>query len=510
VADDTSVVVSGELAPGTIIAANYRVLKRLGAGGFGTVYLGENTTLDQKVVIKTLQVGTRGAGAEEARVLASLDHPNVVHVYAYDERHDCIVMQYLSGRSVLDEMGALDLVSAIRVGYQAALALAAVHEKGLVHRDIKPENLMMEFRAGEVRSLKVIDFGTALTVGRGLENPPGTPDYAPPEQFEALTPANTANDIYALGVSLFVICTGRFPFDGTPMELAQHHMTSPVPDLAETYRAARNSKALDPRLELCLDRVGELVGEMMAKETKRRPDARRVAQRLSEIENDFSSERTQAGFQAAITPILLTERARTSTMVLARRPGKGAPSEAAWTSEALAALQKPDRRRWVIAAAALLALLLIGGAGIRRLLSGDPVEPAPPEDPAPIAVPAIVDAGSTVVALKGPDEAPPAAAVDAGEDELTPLVAVKNPPAAKDGGKKVGVVISAPSKCSWDDRFRDYARKRSDQLRELTQDKSSFGRLEDQLGDAMVDRDCRKVNLVLSEMRRVAGVPEDN
>lgn len=438
-ADTGSVAVQGELQPGTIIASNYKVIRRLGAGGFGTVYLGENKTLEQKVVIKTLQVGARGAGAEEARMLASLDHPNVVHVYAYDDRYDCIVMQHLAGKTVIDELANIDLVTAIRIGYQAALALSGVHERGLVHRDLKPENLMMELKAGEVRWLKLIDLGTAMKVGKTIAQPAGTPDYCPPEQFDPNAGAAPANDIYALGVTLFLLCSGRFPFNGTPQELAQHHFHSDVPDLAETYRAAYAGKQLDPRLELTLDKVGELVAEMMHKDLKKRPDARRVAMRLSEIEHNFSNERTQAGFVMPESgPIQLTSAMRTSTMVLPKRAGKGATAtDAQTTSKALdAAMPRSGGRRGVVIGGAIgLGVLAIFGVW---LATGPPSEPKPEPPvvmvPDPVKSPPVaeaIDAGKAALVV-----APPAVEEDAGEA----LVPLPNPPViAKklDAGSKV-------------------------------------------------------------------------
>jgi serine/threonine protein kinase len=258
--DDRTVVVEGQLGPGVIVAKNYRVIRPLAAGGFGTVYLGENTTIEQRVVIKVLRAAERGAGAEEARMLAALDHPNVVHVYAYDDAHDCIVMQHLAGETLHAQQHRLDLVTSVRVVYEIALALRAVHDRGLVHRDVKPENIMI----GPDRAwAKLIDMGTALRIGRTLKHSAGTAEYCPPEQFDGSVPASPSNDIYALGVTLFSLCTRMLPFHGTPEELARAHLTAPVPDVVEVVDSLREaeSRARQHALEPARPQGGFLASE---------------------------------------------------------------------------------------------------------------------------------------------------------------------------------------------------------------------------------------------------------
>lgn len=178
------------LEPGTIVANNYQVAERLGAGGMGTVYLANNVTLSQRVVVKVLRGSAQGAGQEEAQIMANLQHPNVVTVYAHDPALDCIVMEFLDGASlsaVLEK--GIDRVNAIRVALAVAEALAAVHRRGLVHRDIKPENVMLALNPSGggrlVDWLKLIDFGLALKVGKLPPVLLGTPEFCGPEQFLA-------------------------------------------------------------------------------------------------------------------------------------------------------------------------------------------------------------------------------------------------------------------------------------------------------------------------------------
>ena len=482
---EPSVVAEQALQPGVVVANNYRIVRQLGAGGFGTVFLAENITLAQKVVVKMLR-GERGLGAEEARVLASLDAPNVVHVYAYDEKYDCIVMQFLAGESLLAQRHRLDIVAAVRVVYEAALALAAVHARGLVHRDVKPENIMAELKSGEVAWVKLIDLGTAMTIGRTTKFPSGTPHYCAPEQFDGSIGASPANDIYALGVTLFELCAQRLPFDlEDPVALGEAHTSASVPDLVQTRQAVRQTdsgplspEALDPAVEMFLDRVGELVMKMMAKQAAARPDAMTVARRLNELEREFSSEQTQVGFRLP-APIALVNQAKTSTMILTRGPS---------TKQALLAVDRSNKGLFAVLAVGVVLLGVLFGSLVTR-----PDAVVLIETPTPG-----IDAGVPVFAAEIPEALEPLLAIDAGLVMVRP---VKVTPVKK--------VVQVAAACTFDDRFRDYARQVVSELRTVSGGGPRFDKLEDDVGAALVDRDCKRVNQALSGMRRVAGVQED-
>jgi serine/threonine-protein kinase len=290
----------------------------------GTVYLAENVTLSQRVVVKMLRGGQAGAGQEEAQMLANLHHPNVVTVFAHDATFDCIVMEFLDGASLssLLEKG-IDRINAIRIGIAVAEALAAVHRRGLVHRDIKPENVMLALNTGSGRLvdwLKLIDFGLALKDGKTPPMLLGTPEFCAPEQFYADQPAHAGNDVYALGVTLFLMLSGTYPFEGTPQQLPNLHVTMPPPSLLERLRARGNAK-LDPRTTALLEDLDELIQQMMAKRPNQRPTAQEVARRLTRLENSFAEAGTFVG--AVNTPVsahdLHPVRApRRSTSVLLR------------------------------------------------------------------------------------------------------------------------------------------------------------------------------------------------
>jgi serine/threonine protein kinase len=502
-----NIEVAGSLKPGQLIANNYRVTRPLGEGGFGAVYLGENTTLtQQKVVIKKLKGGERGAAAEEAKMMASLNHPNVVHVYAYDEANDCLVMEFLNGMSLVDyatTRGAkFDLLQAIRACEEVAIALRAIHGAGLVHRDIKPENVMV---GDDLEWVKVIDMGTALRVGRTVNPPAGTAEFCPPEQFDGNIPASPANDNYALGVMLFNLVTKQLPFEGSPEELLKHHFYSEPPSLYERFKAGRT---LEPEVDFVLEKADELVSELMNKDASKRPDARSVASQLSSLESKFANEKTQARAEAPIPLVAAIEVPggigvrRTSTTVLPKKT-PGMVIVAPTTSEALASLEKPKKdRKWVYAA---LLLLLFGGWAVFGNSEKTEVTPTPEVKPEPLAVqppaPAPVDAGAMVAKAEPIDD-----------PDLSPLTEVKpnakaeakNPPPLVVKIPKTNIQIEKSPACTFDDRFREYARRMRGQLRELPgSDTALFLASDEKLVAALAAEDCRRANDALSGMRKL-------
>src|SRR5580692_9518402 len=187
----------GELVPGTV----YRVVRRIGAGGMGTVYDVEDTTIGKRYVLKTLhpQLGSREDLARrmknEARTLARLNHSNIVEVFTAgvtsdDLRLPYYVMERLNGQSlrvVLEKKGQLERQHAYHIGIDLLDALDHAHDKGVIHRDVKPDNIFLHRTPAGVTVTKLLDFGivsllddgTRETAGRFL----GTLRYASPEQL---------------------------------------------------------------------------------------------------------------------------------------------------------------------------------------------------------------------------------------------------------------------------------------------------------------------------------------
>jgi eukaryotic-like serine/threonine-protein kinase len=224
----------------------YKVLERLGSGGFAQVYLCEHKLMRRRVAVKVLPVAkTKDSSAlerfyREARAVAALDHPNIVHAYDIDQDEDLhfLVMEYVDGanlQEIVKRTGPLSVLRATNYIWQAALALQHAHEQGLVHRDIKPGNILVD-RTGVV---KVLDMGLALffreedeqLTKKHDDGTLGTADYLSPEQAMDSHDVDIRTDIYSLGVTLYFLLTGRAPFEGMPVaqKLLAQQMKQPKP-----------------------------------------------------------------------------------------------------------------------------------------------------------------------------------------------------------------------------------------------------------------------------------------
>jgi serine/threonine-protein kinase len=248
---------------------HYRIVAELGRGGMGIVYKAHEESLNRFVAIKVLgeHLTEDPAHVErflrEARSAASLNHPNIVQIYAVSEeegRH-FFVMEYVSGRSlqqILRSSGPLDPIQVARIAMQTASGLAAAHDQGIIHRDIKPANLLIDDRG----LVKIADFGLALVAG-GVSRLTatgmfmGTPGYLSPEQCLDQNPDHRT-DIYSLGVTLYEALSGKVPFTAdSPLALLRQIVEVEPPDLGE----------IKPELDLEL-RV--IVARMMAKDRDQR------------------------------------------------------------------------------------------------------------------------------------------------------------------------------------------------------------------------------------------------
>jgi len=206
-----------QFAPGSVIAGRYRIVSILGAGGMGEVYRADDLKLGQQVALKFLPAALAKDAAqldllhEEVRLGRQVSHPNVCRIYDIGEWEQAhfVAMEYVDGEDLarlLQRIGRLAHDKAVEIARGLAAGLAAAHAKGILHRDLKPANVMIDGR-GEPR---ITDFGLALTSDESFDSNvvAGTPAYMAPEQLEGKA-ASIQSDLYALGLILYEIFTGR-------------------------------------------------------------------------------------------------------------------------------------------------------------------------------------------------------------------------------------------------------------------------------------------------------------
>lgn len=226
---------------GRVLEGRYRLGERLARGGMSTVYVARDLRLDRAVAVKVMTSDLSSDAAftdrfaREARAAARLSHLNVVGVYdqGHDDGHVFLVMELVDGSTVRDlvvDRGALPLALAVAVMEPMLAALAAAHRAGLVHRDVKPENVLLS----DDGLVKVADFGLARAVEADAASTRtnlmmGTVAYCSPEQVTSGR-ADSRSDVYAAGVVLFELLTGRVPYVGqSAVQVAYQHVHSRVP-----------------------------------------------------------------------------------------------------------------------------------------------------------------------------------------------------------------------------------------------------------------------------------------
>jgi hypothetical protein len=254
---------------GALFDGRYAIVDAIGGGGVGTVYRANDAKLDRSVAIKVLHaelvtVEVLGKRFEqEARILASLRHPNIVTVmdYGVSEGRPYFVMELLEGRSLRERLahGLPESEEAIAILKQVLRGLAYAHAKGIAHRDLKPDNVFLQsIGDGEIH-VRLLDFGFAkLLADESDGGPPltragqvfGTPAYMAPEQVAA-SPTDARSDVYAAGVLLYELVAGRRPFEGPAPEILRQHLIAEVPPIA----TLREDRSPTPELEAVLARA---------------------------------------------------------------------------------------------------------------------------------------------------------------------------------------------------------------------------------------------------------------
>ena len=252
--------------PGELIHEKYQLIRRLGQGGMGTVWVARNTVLEVSVAIKLIALQAQAVETDsdteetaerllrEARAAARLDHPAIVRVFDFGRTSHgdpFIVMELLHGESLADVLNRdarVTAIQAVRVMLPIAEALASAHDKGVVHRDVKPENVILATTEDGRTQPKLLDFGiaslqeqsTRITQEKRLTREGsvvGTPAYMSPEQAMGRDDLDQRTDVWSFGVMLYELTTGRLPFDADNYNALLYEIIHQSPEPCTTHAA---------------------------------------------------------------------------------------------------------------------------------------------------------------------------------------------------------------------------------------------------------------------------------
>ncbi|MBW2463928.1 MAG: protein kinase [Deltaproteobacteria bacterium] len=337
---------------GTVVDGKYLIESKLGEGGMAIVYRARHTLVDRPVALKILnpQMAKNPALKErfrrEAKNTAAVSHPNIVEILDNGETADgsaYLVMELLDG-ATLDahiEAGPIPAPRAAALGLQIAQGLARAHDFDVIHRDLKPENIFVATLPGDRFQVKLLDFGIARSLHDSRLTTQGdifgTPQYMAPERVSTID-AGLEADLYALGVILFEMVTGRLPFDAN--------------DIPSFFIA--HMQEIPPRpsqiVASCPRRLEELILQLLEKDPERRPvDAHQVIKELAAIAptdgpdgfvapQPSSSGRPVAPTLPPTTLAMWTERVQVFDKMLGRAYPAGAPSALASSLQEIRAI----------------------------------------------------------------------------------------------------------------------------------------------------------------------------
>lgn len=369
----------------------YRIIEQLGQGGMATVYKAYHASLDRYVALKVLHPAFHEDQTfttrfqREARVVAKLEHPNIVPIYDYSEHEGrpYLVMKYIEGDTLKARLnqGPLTSEEIERVVNSVGSALAYAHSQGILHRDIKPSNVMI----AKDGNMYLADFGLARIAEAGestmsSDSIMGTPQYISPEQAMGKKDLDAGTDIYSFGVMLYEMVVGQVPFSAdTPFSIIHDHIYTPLP----------LPKKINPSVP---DSVQRVLLKALAKDRLDRYTS------TEELRRTFKQAWTEAGVPMQGTAIVMR-----STM---SKDTTGSKKQIIASDEKTAATQPSAKTRspwmWVSIGLVILLCLAVIGLAIRNRLSRSVI-------PAPMAI------STTAVQIPENTPSPPPANVDPGQ-----------------------------------------------------------------------------------------------
>jgi serine/threonine protein kinase len=401
---------------GALLDGRYRLITPIAAGGMSVVWRGHDDVLARPIAVKVLASAEPGAAGDpmfaervrrEAMAIARISHPYIANVYDYGESAEpggvtvpYIVMELVEGESLAQVLtrGRLSWPTAAGICAQVAAALAAAHQLGVVHQDVTPSNVMLC-----VDGVKVVDFGISATTGQRVEASEqvfGTPAYLAPERLSG-GPAQSATDVYGLGLLLYEAITGHLPWSAatTTQMLTAHRYQPPAPL---------------PPVAGMPPQVAALCARTLAVDPGQRPSSAQVCGELATLARE-GDPRARPSLQGATTTVVVETRTHTGTRVMPHgethfvdpdtstapmkapvahgsasvrgprtsHPGTPAtrPPTAPPIRPARGRAPAPRRQRGVFILPAVLLLLLVGCLGWAELHQSDAPVPTPTVTP---------------------------------------------------------------------------------------------------------------------------------
>jgi eukaryotic-like serine/threonine-protein kinase len=436
--------------PGDTFAGKYTIVRLIGEGGMGCVFEANHVRLRQRVAIKLLlpslfdQPDVVLRFEREGRTAAKLRGQNVARILDVDTTREglpYIVMEYLEGRDLdveLQERGALPIAEAVGYVLQACNAMVEAHDAGIVHRDLKPANLFVSPGQSE-RVVKVLDFGISKNTGEtdarltGTHATVGTPLYMSPEQIRSSKSADARTDIWALGVILFELLTGRPPFIGSTTSAAASICIDPAPRMR------------DLRVDVPAELEAAVQRTLEKDPARRFPDVRSFAQaiapfgpteaeRIWAARGSLDSSSGEGGLPLGAPrgsgPDLELARAATISSRDVTEPGTGPvnagpltvvsrgkppPTSPGWVTQSSAG---PRRRARTLTLVALVPVLAIAALGLWTLRTPSVASPPAASSGASVSVAASGSGAGVPVAVSGSSSP-----TDGGAPVETPSVA---------------------------------------------------------------------------------------